>query len=163
MSDNSTPGPDPSSLRVPDDVPDGIQPISMRITYSSDSVSDWVSVSHSRTSVKLELAEPLLSVVRKVVNGYEKVSSLRNKLATVSGLGLLKAFKEAVAEFVNNFLPVPAIQETAALGFLVMVLKWLHNHGMLLLGFIHQASPEELSNWLALKEQAKWTPGATVE
>jgi len=163
--DDTVPGPDPSSLRVPDHVPDGVDPIPMRITYSSDSVSDWISLDRSRTSVKLELAGPLLSIVRKVANGYEKASTLRNKLATISGLagGLVGPFKETVSQLVNNFLPVPVLGAAAGFELIVGALKLLHNRGMLLLKVIHQADPEEFWKWCELMEQAKWTADITVD
>lgn len=160
--DPTPPGPDPSTLDTADHVPQGIEPLSMRITYSSNSLSDYIAIDREGLGVRLELAEPLLGVVRKATTASDLVSELQDALAAVSVTGIIEYFKATIAEYANHFLAVPAIPESASFGAIVYLLKKLYDSGFLFLGRIHQASTEELGSWLSLIEEAKEHPDITV-
>lgn len=164
MQDEGSPsGPDPSSLTVPDNVPyDKLPFLNLRVTYTTDSVSDWVGVHRSGRQVALELAEPLVGVVRRI----GQINNLKQKLEevfAVIGLGSVMAgFKAAVAEFVNTFLPVEAFAASIPLRVAVYLLQKLHEKGLLMLGYIHQADIKELPRWMGLIDEGRRNPDITV-
>lgn len=162
MGENpTTPGPDPSTLRNADSAPPGVTPIPMRVTYKTDSPSDWISVEREGYGVRLMLAGPLLSVVRKVGQVNDFKNELSDALNAV-GIELISEFTEAVAEYANILLPVEGIPLTIGLGTAAYLLKRIHTAGVLALGFIHHASIEELPSWMGMIEKAKQDPDITV-
>jgi hypothetical protein len=64
---------------------------------------------------------------------------------------------------VNTILSVEAFREAAAgLSLIAYLINKMYNSGVLRVGVIHQASMEELPNWVEFIEQAKWTRDITV-
>lgn len=161
MGSNNTPGPDPSTLDTADQAPPGVNPIPMRITYSSDQVSDFVSTKRSGLTLRLELAPPLLNIVRKAGEVRELVDELKSAFAAIS-IPILEHFKSTVVEFANHFLHVPAFSETVGLSTAAYILFKLREKGLLVFGHIHQASIEELGSWMRLIENAKEHPDIDV-
>ncbi|MUV61914.1 hypothetical protein [Halobacterium sp. CBA1126] len=97
------PGPNPDSLEVVEEAPEGINPIPMRITYTSDSVSDYIALTRSGRQVTLDLAEPLLGVVRGAASLSVKIDELRSALAAVGIDGIIEHFTSVVARYTNEF------------------------------------------------------------
>lgn len=159
---HSSPGPNPSSLQTVDHVPDGINPLSMRITYTSNQVSDYISLKRDGWQIQLELADPLFSIVRKVGKISDFGSEISKALSTIGIAGIEGQFREAVAEYANAVLSIPAFTASISIGVAVYLLKKLYESGMLFLSVIHQASIEELSSWVGLIEEAKDHPDITV-
>lgn len=164
QDEGSPPGPDPSSLEAVDDVPADFVPLlNLRITYSSDKVSDWVGIHRDGRTVALELADPLLGIVRKIGRINDVRQELESALASIGVGGVVAKFYDAVAEFANQFLPVSAISpETMGMGLAVYLLGKLYDAGLLMLGQIHQADIEELPRWMEMFDEAERNPDITV-
>ncbi|MCU4801318.1 hypothetical protein OB920_13135 [Halobacteria archaeon HArc-gm2] len=157
QDEGSTSGPVPSSLRAVDSHPyDKLPFYNLRITYTTDSVSDWVGIHRDGRQVALELADPLVGVVRRIGQINNLKEELEEAAATIGMTGLLTEFKSAIAEFANQFLPVEAIAASISLRGAVYLLKKLYEKGLLMIGYIHHAPIEEFDRWNGLVEQGKW-------
>jgi hypothetical protein len=159
---HSSPGPDPSTLRNVDHVPEGINPVPMRITYTANQVSDFINFKRSGWQIRLELAGPLFSIVRKAGKITDLTAELSTALSSVGVAGIEERFHQAVAEYANAVLSVPAFTASIGLGVAVYLLKKLYDAERLVPGVIHQASIEELPSWMGLVEEAKDNPDITV-
>jgi len=162
-SNCGSPGPDASTLDTVDEseIPEGVNPIPMRITYTSDEVSDYVNLRKDGRTLRLELADPLLGIVRKIGEAKDVVQELKSALASVA-IPILEHFKATIAEYVNHFLQVAAVPETMGLPTAVYLLNWLHKKGLLVFGHIHQASPEEFWSWVEFMQKAEEHPDINV-
>lgn len=156
------PGPNPSTLEAVDHYPKGVMPISVRVTYSSNSISDYVDLKRSGRQCKLELGDPLFGIVRKAGKVNDLIGELTDALAAIGLGGIVAEFSSAVAEYFNSLLHVPALPEAIGMSTVVYVLRKLYDTGMLTLGYIHQASIDELPNWMGLIDEARENPDLTV-
>lgn len=156
------PGPDPSTLRALDYVPKGVTPVPLRVTYTSDSVTDYVNLKKSNEQYRLELGDPLFGVVRKAGKVKDIKEELSKALAAIGVGGLVSHFTSVISEYVNLFLPVPAFPDTIGLSLAVYLLEKMYDANLLSLGYIHQASIDELPNWMGLIEKAKGNPDIRV-
>jgi len=162
-STSNSPGPDPSTLEAHDDVPAGIEPISLRVTYTDSKLSDYIALKRSNGALCIEVGPPLFGIVRKA----GKVRNLKNEIeAALSAIGLTEVvghFCDTVMKYVLNLLPDATLPGTVALGTAVYLLEKLWERGKLMLGYIHHASIDELSSWMGLIEQAKQNTDISVE
>ncbi|GAA0259910.1 hypothetical protein ACFFQF_20950 [Haladaptatus pallidirubidus] len=157
------PGPNPSTLETVDYVPEGIMPVALRVTYSTDSVTDYVNLKRSGRQCTLELGDPLFGIVRKAGEINDLIGELTDALAAI-GLGsIVSHFSSAVAEYFNSLLHVPALPGTIGLSTVVYVLKKMYDADLLMLGYIHQAPIEELPSWLGLLDEADRNPEITLD
>jgi len=152
---DNLPGPDPSSLDSVNHLPQGVMPMTLRVTYTSNSLTDYVHLKRSNGRLTLELGDPLFGVVRKASNVYKLKKELGEVLAAIGMEGLVSHFTSAIAEYVNGLLSVPAFSETIGLGVAAYLLKKMHEAEMLMLGYIHQASIDELPSWKGLVDNAR--------
>ena len=159
---HSSPGPNPSSLQTVDHVPDGLNPISMRITYTSDKVSDYIDLKREGWQIQLELADPLFSIVRKIGKISDFTAEISKALSSIGVAGIGEHFREAVAEYANAVLSIPAFTASISIGVAAYLLTKLYEADLLILSVIHQASIEELPSWKGLIEEAKDHPDITV-
>jgi hypothetical protein len=161
---HTSPGPDPSTLRNGDssEVPEGVNPVPMRVTYTSGQVSDYINFKRNGWQIRLELAAPLFSIVRKAGRLKDLTSKLSSALSSIGVAGVEERFREAVAEYANAVLSVPVFTASIGLGVAAYLLKKLYDAERLVLGIIHQASIEELPSWMGLVEEAKDNPDITV-
>lgn len=157
------PGPDPESLEALDYVPEGVQPIALRVTYTSNSVDDYVNLKKSEAGqAVLELADPLFGIVRMAGRVKELKKELAAALGAVGLSDIIAQFKSAVADYVNQILGVAAFPESITLGLAAYLLKKAYEADRLLLGYIHHASIDELPNWMGLIENAEDNPDLSV-
>lgn len=129
--------------------------LNFRITYTTNSVSDWVSVYQSDKQVALELANPLLTLIRKLGRVNDLRKELEKAMKAIGVGGLIAQFNKSVAEIANSFLPVNAFAETIPLALAVYLLGKLHDTGLLMLGQIHQADIGELPRWMEFIDEAQ--------
>lgn len=160
----SSPGPDPSTLRNADrsEVPAGVNPAPLRITYTSNEFSDYINFKQDGWEVRLELYGPLFSLMRKAGRIKDLTSELSKALAAINLPGIGEYFRAAVADYANAILSVPAFTASIGLGLAAYLLQKLYDAERLVLGIIHQASFDELPSWLGLVEEAKENPDITV-
>jgi len=59
-------------------------------------------------------------------------------------------------------MSVPALPDEITLATIIYVLEKLYSKNLIRLGYIHQASLEELPQWLGLADQARWHSDLTV-
>ena len=161
---HSSPGPDPSTLRNADhsEVPAGITPVPLRVTYTSNKVSDYINFKQDGWGVRLELYGPLFNLMRKAGRINDLVAELSDALAAINLPGIVEYFTAAVADYANAILSVPAFTASIGLRLAAYLLQKLYNAERLVLGVIHQASFDELPNWLGLVEEANENPDITV-
>lgn len=161
---DSSPGPDPSTLRNVDEseVPAGVIPAPLRVTYTTDEPSDYVNFKQDGWKVRLELYGPLFSLVRKAGRIKDLTAELSKALGAIGLPGIGEHFRAAVAEYANAILSVPAFTASIGLGLAAYILQKLYDADRLVLGIIHQASLDELPSWLGLIEEAKENPDITV-
>lgn len=95
----------------------------MRITYTSNLVTDHVNLKRLGKQLALELAEPLLDLIRKAGKVHDLTGELTKALGVIGMSGLVSHFKEAVAEYVNSLPSVPAFTKTISLSAVVYLLK----------------------------------------
>lgn len=155
-------GPNPDSIEVLDYVPAGITPRPLRVTYTTDSVTDYIGLSRSGRQIILELADPLLGIVRRADKVSNLVGELKAALAAIGIEGIVDHFTSVVTEYVNHILPVDAIPGTIGLSVAAYLLRKLSESNLLLVGMIHQASIEELPNWISLIENSTEHPDIDV-
>lgn len=155
-------GPDPDSIDTVDHYPDGVMPMTLRITYSSNQLSDYVNLKRDDGTLCLELGPPLFGIVRKA----GKINNLKNEvkeaLAAIGVGGIVTHFSETVVEFAKHYLPSGAIPETVGIGAAVFLIKKLWDRGKLMLGYIHHASIDELGNWMKMIQNAAEHPDIDV-
>ncbi|WP_416839469.1 hypothetical protein [Haloferax sp. DFSO52] len=155
-------GPDPSSLEAVNHTPKGVMPLTLRVTYSSNSPTDYANLRRSAGQVIIELADPLFGLIRKAGEVSDFLNELNTALTTI-GLGsIVSHFRSTIAEYVNTLLHVDAFPKTIALSTVAYLLKKMYDAELLMLGYIHQASIDELPNWLGLIENAKSNPDISV-
>lgn len=158
------PGPDPSTLRTVDHVPKGTPELAgLKVTYSSNQLTDYVRIERSGNGLALYLAPSLFDVVWKVKDAV----SLKGELAAAiiaAGLdGLKQHFIETVAEYAQALLQSFPAVEVAGLTTGAWLLRKLYEKGVLTLGVIHQASIEELPRWMEFIAEAKRNPDINVD
>jgi len=160
----ASPGPNPSTLRNADhsEVPAGVTPVPLRVTYTSSEVSDYINFKQDGWRIRLELYGPLFKLIRKAGRIKDLASELSKALAAVNLPGIGEYFRETVADYANAILSVPAFTASIGLGLAAYLLEKLYNAERLVLGRIHQASSDELPSWLGLVEEAKENPDITV-
>lgn len=154
-------GPDPSTLEVPDHVPKGITPISLRIPYTDTKLSDYVNLKRS-DGLCIELGPPLLGIVRKAGHINDLRKEHNEALAAIGVGGIFTHFHGTVMTYARQVLPVDVLPATVGLTAAVYAIKKLWENGLLRLGQIHQASIDELLRWLGLVDEAKKNPDITV-
>jgi len=161
---HTSPGPAPSTLRNADrsEVPDGVIPVPMRVTYTSSQVSDYINFKRDGWQIRLELYGPLFSIVRKAGRVKDLTAELSTALSSIGVAGVEERFRETVAEYANAVFSVPAFTASITLGVAAYLLKKLYDAERLVLGIIHQASIEELPSWMGLVDEAKENPDITV-
>ena len=159
---HTSPGPDPSTLRNVNHVPKGIKPVPMRVTYTSNQVSDYINFKRDGWQIRLELAGPLFSIVRKAGKITDLTTELSTALSSIGVAGIEERFCEAIAEYANAVFSVPAFTVSITLSVAAYLLKKLYDAERLVLGVIHQASIEELPSWMGLIEEAKNNPDITI-
>jgi len=159
---HSSPGPDPSTLRAEDHAPEGINPVPMRITYTSNQVSDYINFERDGWQIRLDFAAPLFEIVRKAGKITDFTAEISAALASIDVAGLEERFREVVAEYANAVLSIPAFTASIGLGVASYLLKKLYDADRLVLGVIHQASIDELPKWMGLVEEAKDNPDISV-
>lgn len=160
-SDNS-PGPDPSTLKTHDHLPEGIKPMSLRVTYTESSLSDYVSLKRSNGSLCIELGPPLFGVVSKAGKLNRLKNELKEALTAIGISGIIAHFSDTVMTYARDILPQTVLPETIGLGAAVYALKKLWEKGKLMLGYIQHASIDELNSWMGLVEKAKQNPNIGV-
>lgn len=156
------PGPDPSTLEAVDYTPEGVMPVNLSVSYTSNSVSDYVLLKKENGQYTLELAEPLFGFVRKAGRVNNLKSELEDALTAIGVGGIVSHFTSAVSEYMNSLLPVEALPETIALSTAAYLLKKLYDAGRLRLGYIHHATIDELPSWMAIVNEAKRNPDISV-
>jgi len=156
------PGPDPTSLENRDNVPAGIRPINLRVTYTDSKLTDYVALKRSGRSLCIELAPPLLGVVRKAgkINNLQK--DLKEALAATGLTGIVTHFVDTIMAYARELLPSFSIPEITGLGASCYVLKKLWDRGLLMLGAIHHASIDEIPSWMGMIHEAKKNPDISV-
>jgi len=161
---HSSPGPDPSTLRNADrsEVPDSVIPAPLRVTYTSNEVSDYINFKRDGWKVRLELYGPLFSLVRKADQVKDLTTELSKALGAINLPGIEEYFRAAVADYANAIFSVPAFTASIGIGLATYLLQKLYDAERLVLGIIHQASVDELPSWLGLVEEAKENPDITV-
>lgn len=134
-----------------------------------DSNGDRGSPSVQPGELIIYLSLLLFGIVQKAGRISELKKELLAGLAavtTATGIELdevLSHFISTVTRFVNTILSVEAFREAAAgLSLIAYLINKMYNSGVLRVGVIHQASMEELPNWVEFIEQAKWTRDITV-
>jgi len=162
-STNNSPGPNPSTLKNYDHVPAGINPVSLRVTYTESKLSDYIALERSNGALCIELGPPLFGIVRK----GGKLKNLKNEIErALSAIGLaeiVEHFSETVMKYALDIFPDATLPGTVALGTATYLLEKLWERGKLMLGYIHHASIDELSSWMGLIEQAKQDTDISVE
>lgn len=154
--------PDLSTLEARDHLPDGIVPLTLRVTYTDSNLSDYVALKRSNRALFIELGPPLFGVVRKAgkLNGLK--NELKEALAAIGLSGIAAHFSDTVKAYPGELLPQSAVPETVGLGAAAYVLKKLWDRGKLMLGHIHHASIDELCSWMGMVEEAKQNPDISV-
>lgn len=151
--DDDSPGPDPSSLEARDHLPAGINPMTLRVTYTDSNLSDYVALKRSDGTLRIELGPPLFGVVSKAgkLNGLK--NELKEALAAVGLSGIVAHFSDTVIDYARELLPQTTVPQTVGLGAAAYALKKLWDRGQLMLGYIHHASIDELGNWMGMMEE----------
>lgn len=149
------PGPDPSTLENRDHLPFGINPMTLRVTYTDSDLSDYVALKRSNGALCIELGPPLFGIVSNAGKLNALKNDLKEALAAIGLSGLATHFVDSVMDYARELLPQSAIPETVGLGAAAYVLKKLWDREKLMLGYIHQASIDELGSWMGMIEEAK--------
>lgn len=136
--------------------------MTLRVTYTDSNLSDYVALKHSNGTLCIELGPPLFGIVSKAgrLNGLK--NELKEALAAIGLSGIATHFLDTVRHYARDVLPHTAFPETFGLGAAAYVLKKLWDRGMLMLGYIHHASIEELGRWMEMIEKAKQNSDITV-
>ena len=159
--DSSKPGPDPSSIEAVDDdeIPDDTVVLAnFRVTYSTNEVSDYVKVNQEGEEHILELAEPLLTPATAPSETGNLVEELAHALSEIELDNITSHFTSAVAEYSNIVLTDATFSDPIDLEKAAELLDEIDDNGELRLGQIHQASTEELPQWMELHEEAERDP-----
>ena len=160
-----SPGPDPSSLEAvdKDDIPDDATALeTFQITYSTDQVSDYVRVNEAEEGPILELAKPLLDPVPEPSGADELERELADALANIEFKDIEVHFTAAVAEYADATLPGETVPSSIDLSTAADLLKRIDDDNMLRVGRIHQASGDELPNWMEFRAEAERSPDVNV-
>lgn len=160
---DDSPGPDPSTLETWDQLPAGINPMTLRVTYTDSNLSDYVALKHSNGALCIELGPPLFGMVSKAgkLNGLK--NELKEALAAIGLFGIATHFSDTVMVYAREILPQSVVPETVGLGAAAYVLKKLWDKQKLMLGYIHHAPINELGSWMGMVEEAKQNPDIGVK
>lgn len=155
-------GPNPSTLGTTNTVPESIEATSMRITYTSNTVTDYINLKTTGRQLIIELADPLFGLIRKSAKVTELAAEINDVLAAIRVTGIKEHLKQVVAEYFNEIVGVAALKTQITLGLVAYILKKLHESGELRLSYIYQADIAELPSWIGLIQEAKKKQGITV-
>lgn len=160
---DDSPGPDPSTLETRDHLPAGINPMTLRVTYTDSGLSDYVALKRSNGALCIELGPLLFDIVSKAgkLNGLK--NELKEALAATGLSGIATHFSDTVMVYAREILPQSVVPETVGLGAAVYLLKKLWDKRKLMLGYIHHASIDELGSWMGMVEEAKQNPDIGVK